>query len=403
MGSTTNPPSSSMDNYNPPDASSPSLVLVEPTHAERLRVWTMTHPKWGAALTLDNYLGREVYLQTVPLAKEGGLTSWILTDRSLPPDERPILSSCESLRKRAIAASSDSSGEIVDGIAHGIASVFTEPQFRGKGYASRMMKEVGEVLKDWQAGDKTQGALFSVLYSDIGKKFYAKNGWAPYPSSHVSFKPAIGTAGGDVNGTVNGKTLTAAAKPIGYHELAELCCADEALLKKRAREVVTIGGKKSAAAILPSLEQLLWHMMREDYMTKHIFGKTPDVRGAVYGEKGKRIWAIWSRGYYGGLETIKGNTFHILRFVIEDEEGMEEEEMVKGFGEIVKIAQREAGEWRSEDIQMWNPGETTRRLIEKSGVEYKIVEREEDSIASLRWYGEGELEEWVGNEKYAWC
>lgn len=398
MGSTTSPPSSSMDSQFP-DASSPSLVLVEPTHAERLRVWTMTHPKWGAALTLDNYLGREVYLQTVPLAKEGGLTSWILTDGSLSPDERPILSSCESLRKRAIAASS-TSGEIVDGIAHGVASVFTEPQFRGKGYASRMMKEVGEVLKKWQAEDEKKTALFSVLYSDIGKKFYAKNGWAPYPSAHVSFKPAAGAP--MVNGDVNEKK--AGAKPIGYHELAELCCADEALLKKRVKEAVTTGGKKTAAAILPSLEQLLWHMMREDYMTKHIFGKTPDVRGAVYGEeKGKRIWAVWSRGYYGGLETIKGNTFHILRFVIEDEDGMGEEEMVRGFGEIVRIAQREAGEWRSEDIQMWNPGEMTRRLIERSGVEHTIVEREESSIASLRWYGEGELDEWVGNEKYAWC
>ncbi|KAM7214207.1 hypothetical protein V8F06_010396 [Rhypophila decipiens] len=387
-----------------PDASSSSLIVTQPTNKERLHVWTMTHPKWGAALTLDNYLGREAYLQTVPLAKEGGLTQWILTDGSMRPDERPILSSCESLKKGAIAAlSSSSSSEpkevvVVDGIAHGIASVFTEPQFRGKGYASRMMREVGKALERWQAETSLpdQRALFSVLYSDIGKSFYAKNGWAPFPSAHVSFSPASGAAAADT-----GKKL---AKPIGYHELAELCNADEARLREEIKEAVVVsGGKKSAAAILPSLEQLLWHMMREDYMTKHIFGRTPSVRGAVYGEeKGKRMWAIWSRGYYGGLETIKGNTFHILRFVVEDNHA-EQSELVDGFRSIIQLARSEAAEWRSEDIQMWNPGPLARGLIETSGVQHRIVEREEDSIPSLMWYGEGQLDEWVANEKYAWC
>lgn len=375
-----------------PDASSPSLIVTQPTHNERLRVWSMTHRKWGAALTLDNYLGREVYLLTVPMAKDGGLTNWILTDSSLPPDERPILSSCESLRKRAVTATSaDGEVVVVDGIAHGLGSVFTELEFRGKGYASRMMREVGDALKGWQSEGKS--AVFSVLYSDIGKTFYAKNGWAPFPSSHVSFSPVPST----------GEASSTLAKPIGYHELAELCSVDEVLLKKRLREAVLKSGRGgNAAAVVPNLEQLLWHMMREDYMTKHIFGKTPDVRGAVYGEKGKRIWAIWSRGYYGGLETIEGNTFHILRFVIEDED-MAESELVDGFRSIIEIAQKEAAEWRSQDIQMWNPGSMTRRLIDASGLEYRFVERDSDSIASLRWNGEGELDDWVANEKFAWC
>ena len=354
----------------------------------------MTHRKWGAALTLDNYLGREVYLLTVPMAKDGGLTNWILTDSSLPPDERPILSSCESLRKRAVTAAASADGEVVvvDGIAHGLGSVFTEEEFRGKGYASRMMREVGEALKGWQA-EGGRSALFSVLYSDIGKTFYARNGWAPFASSHVSFAPVA----------LAGETGGALAKAIGYHELAELCSVDEGLVKRRVGESVgKAGGKRNAAAVMPNLEQMLWHMMREDYMTKHIFGKTPDVRGAVYGEKGRRIWAIWSRGYYGGLETIEGNTFHILRFVIEDE-NMAEGELVDGFRSIIEIAQREAAEWRSQDIQMWNPGAMTRRLIDASGLEYRFVERDSDSIASLRWNGEGQLDDWVANEKFAWC
>ncbi|KAK3319020.1 hypothetical protein B0H66DRAFT_255041 [Apodospora peruviana] len=402
---------------SPPDVGSPSLILTRPTPAERTKVWTMTHPKWGAALTLDDYLGREVYLTTVPLAKDGGLTQWILTDSTFPPDQRPILSSCESLRKRALSASSSSSGELIEGIAHGIASVFTDPQYRGRGYASRMMRELGKVLRRWQVKDKNDQqsetssdasgpeSLFSVLYSDIGKTFYARNGWAPHASSHVQFAPVHGASSGLEPQNGYRTTSQNVAKPIGYHELAELCSVDERLLRETLKHRVTQEGKKNAAAILPDLDSLLWHLMREDYMTKHIFGQTPAVKGAVWGEeKGKRMWAVWTRGYYGGLEKIEGNTLHILRFVVEDE-GAEVECLREGFRSIVQIAQAEAAEWRSQDVQMWNPTPLTKKLVEGCGLEYEFVERDKESIASLMWYGEGQSEEvdWVANEKYGWC
>lgn len=42
------------------------------------------------------------------------------------------------------------------------------------------------------------------------------------------------------------------------------------------------------------------------------------------------------------------------------------------------------------------------KLLVRKGVGYQREERETDSIASLMWYGEGEVE-WVANEKFAWC
>ncbi len=179
-----------------PSSSSPSLILTNPTPAELVRTWTLTHPKWGPALTHDDYLQREEYLTTVPLAKDGGITHWILTDRPREPGQRLVLSSCETLRKRTLVCGPD--GEVRYGIAHGIASVFTDPQLRGKGYASRMMEELGRALETWQADEGrssstspppsrgssngTDGAKshFSVLYSDIGKTFYRAKGWEPY-------------------------------------------------------------------------------------------------------------------------------------------------------------------------------------------------------------------------------
>ncbi|KAK4188280.1 hypothetical protein QBC35DRAFT_496733 [Podospora australis] len=387
-----------------PDASSPSFILTNPTPEELTKVFTLSHPKWGNALSLKDYLARERYLTTVPLSKDGGITHWILTLSSISPgEERPILSSCESIRKRAFYTEN---GKVKEGVAHGIASVFTDPTYRGKGYASRMMRELGKRLERWQVlGKDDQGreegkerSVASVLYSDIGKSFYAKHGWRAYESGHVSFKPLGQTS-------QNGEKKTQGVKEIGYHELAELCAVDERLLKKQLEGLAAQDGKRRYVALVPELDQLLWHMMREDFMTKHIFGKTPAVKGAVAGEVGKRVWALWMRGYYGGKETTEGNTLHILRVVMEDEENTLEKELAEGLKAIVRIAQREAAEWRSEDVQMWNPGQKLKKVLELSGIEeYAFVERDKESIASLMWYGEGEEEvDWVANEKYAWC
>ncbi|KAJ9138434.1 Lysine acetyltransferase [Pleurostoma richardsiae] len=391
-----------------PSASSPSLVLTHPTPAEKRRTWTLSHAMWGGALKLDDYLRREEYLATVPVAKDGGMTHWILTDGSLPPDARPILSSCETLTKRAIACRAGGDGGIQEGVAFGIASVFTDPQFRGRGYARRMMNDLGPALSgqsEEAARSNGPGSrpLFSVLYSDIGKEFYTKSGWAPFESSHLAFTPApsLTPAGGEPAST---------AKPIGYHELAELCAADERLLRARlarqARELEAAGAqKKVCVALVPNLDTMLWHLMREDYMTKHIFGRTPTVRGAVFGEPGRRVWAVWTRGYYGGLQTMEGNTLHVLRVAVEDEEQISEDYLGEGFRSIVQIAQAEAAEWHSQDVQMWNPSPLLRRAADRSGIKHEFVERDKESIASLMPYtGEAASEvDWVLNEKFGWC
>lgn len=401
-----------------PSASSPDLVLAESTKAELQHVWALHHPMWGPALKLEDYLNREKFLMAVPLAKNGGVTHWILTDKNGTPDDRPIYASCESLRKRALASRVGANGQVViqDGIAHGIASVFTNPTYRGKGYASRMMADLGPKLKEWSEGRKEPKnananandeaavvtlSLFSVLYSDIGKTFYAKNGWAAFDSTHLSFKPAA-----------EGQPAPAsspAVKPLGYHDLAVLCDLDEKTLRKTmARRAESLESREQTccAALMPDLDQFLWHLMREDFMTTHIFGKTPTIRGAQWGEPGKRVWAVWTRGYYGGLEKREGNTFHILRFAVEEDEATADEAYVaEAFREIIAVAQHEAREWLSFDIQMWNPSPLLRSAVAKSGLEYELVDREKESIASLMWYGEEPTEavDWVANEKYAWC
>lgn len=105
---------------------------------------------------------REQYLADQDLTRNGGITWWVLVDTAVSP--RRVLCGCETLRKKAFVARD---GKVEEVVCHGIGSVFCPPENRGRGYAGRMMKELGRKLRTWQAEERP--CLFSVLYSDIGK------------------------------------------------------------------------------------------------------------------------------------------------------------------------------------------------------------------------------------------
>lgn len=327
---------------------------------------------------------------TVPLAKDGGVTHWILVDHTLPPNERPILGSCETLRKRVLISKNS---VVTEGITHGIGSVFCDPKYRGKGYASRMMKELGLKLKEWQT-DKTQeepDCPFSFLYSDIGKKYYAAHGWHVYPSTHVTLPPmALPSAS------------TANVQLLGDADIEAFCILDGSRIKKELSENQS---SKIQVALLPDHDVMVWHHAREQFMTSKIFGKTPQTKGAVAGSPGSRVWAIWTRSFYGPLVHDSGNALHILRLVVEDNTSSDQN--AEHLKSILQLAQAEALEWKVSDVQFWNPTETVKELMHKTGLEWKEEDRESESITSLMWYGEGSGKSdeiaWVANEKYGWC
>lgn len=153
-----------------PDSKSPNLILTQPTDKEKFQCWVLNGQSWRGALPTETYYRREAHLANQPLTANGGISYWILVDCNEPKDSekpRQILSACETLRKRAFIATKEG-GKVEEIVAHGIGSVFCNPDLRGRGYAGRMMKELGKHLEAWQQaeGKKTK---FTVLYSDIGK------------------------------------------------------------------------------------------------------------------------------------------------------------------------------------------------------------------------------------------
>lgn len=156
---------------NLPKGDSPTLALVHPTEEEQLIQSKLNGAEWRGALSSDAYLRREITLSKQALTKDGGITYWILIDTALEnnplePDSgtRLPLASCETYRKRALVWRD---GKVQEVISHGIGSVFCGNHLRRRGYAQRMMMELGKTLRTHQTEEKE--CLFSILYSDIGK------------------------------------------------------------------------------------------------------------------------------------------------------------------------------------------------------------------------------------------
>ncbi|KAK7756749.1 hypothetical protein SLS62_001192 [Diatrype stigma] len=312
-----------------PDATSETLVLTRPTDEEKRRTWTLNYREWGGALSLDQYLQREPYVTTIPLSRDGGMAHWILTTQaqgttasppSLSPSPRPVLASCESIRKRVLVArpppsprgggggsggsDADDGAQVTEAIGYGIGSVYTYPECRGRSYAKRMLKELGVALKKAQPGTRDDGAaaatttakagagggqeasrggqdpgsgsgsglgsepqvVCSALWSDIGKRFYASKGWHPFPSVHVSFPASSNSS--ITNPNPNPRV---ALEPITYANLASLAALDEAQLRRRLARTAARTGR-TAFAFAPDHDALRWHLYRDGFVAAFVHG-----------------------------------------------------------------------------------------------------------------------------------
>ena len=323
------------------------------------------------------------------------MTNWILTDKNLPPDQRPILCSCETFRKRAFISARD--GILSEKTIHGVASVFCDPVLRLRGYGSRLMRELAEILRTFQA-EKTE-PVGSVLYSDIGTKYYADLGWHPFPiNAHIELNPVAAPGG-------------SRPTPLLSEDLGQLCEEDEAMIRKALNNVSSNG--KMRMMLVPDLDHMLWHHKKEEFVCKKLFGKQPAIKGAIVGQPGNRMWAIWTHRFYEHPESASSeNTLYILRLVIENQatatsDAEQADSEIEQMRAILQTAQAEAAEWNLHRVMMWGPTPLVLGLVERTGIQHRRIEREHEGIASLLWYGEGSGKEdsleWLGNEKYGWC
>lgn len=260
------------------------------------------------------------------------------------------------------------------------------------------MRELAEILRTFQA-DMTE-SVGSVLYSDIGKKFYSDLGWHPFPiNTHVELEPSIAPEG-------------LRAKQLLSGDLERLCEEDETIIRKDLTGISTSG--KIRIMLVPDLDHMLWHHKKEEFVCDKLFGKQPEIKGAIVGQPGNRMWAIWTHRFYGDPGSASSeNTLYVLRLVLENQaiastsHAEQGDSQVEQMNAILQAAQAEAAEWKLHLVMLWDPTPLVLKLVERKGILHRRIERDQEGVASLLWYGEGtgkeDTLEWLGNEKYGWC
>ncbi|KAK3687881.1 hypothetical protein B0T22DRAFT_510863 [Podospora appendiculata] len=350
---------------NIPSADSPLLGLRHPTKKECLRIWRLASLSWRDSLDENQFLEESAYLLTIPLAKDGGMTLTLV---------------------------SNPGGSASDKNLHGIASVFTDPEYRRRGYGRRMMRELSLELRNFHFDRETN--VGAVLYSDIGKQYYAALGWQPFPNNgHVEFSAS------------NPPAPVSTATELYQHDLEALCKLDEETMRNALAKPFT--SRNTKICIIPNMNHMLWHHCKEDFAAEKNFGRAAPARGALVGQPGNRMWAIWTRRWYDKPDSPDAhNTLYVLRLVVENEDG-DRDAQAEQLKTLIETMQREAHAWKLQDVKVWDPSPLVRDLVEKTGVAHKTIMREEEGIASLQWFGQenataGSIE-WIANEKYAWC
>jgi GNAT superfamily N-acetyltransferase len=384
-------------NITLPSAFSSDLILVPATPEEYIECVRLNSTAWKGPLSQELYVEREKHLLSQNLTDNGSQTCWVLVDRNGLAGCRVIFAACESFRKRAFFAHD---GRVEDVLSHAIGSVYVRSEFRGKGYAGRMMEELGKKLETWQAGNELRKkSLFSILFSDIGKTFYARFGWIPFKSSHITLSPMSPNE-------VKNRVSLPAARPMSAEDVKESMCSDIAIRKQR--ELLRVASEKCPGvkvAVVPNYEHMTWHWAREEFYARHnILNKPlPAVKGA--GIDSQNVYCTWTRTVG---ETPNSRTLHILRWMYDEPKSpAEEKATVEAIAAVIQRAQLEAYEWEMRDVQFWNPTPLLEQAARMLDPIISIENRDESSIASLKWNGRevglSSDVEWMFNEKYAWC
>ncbi|KAI1774159.1 hypothetical protein F4818DRAFT_442320 [Hypoxylon cercidicola] len=309
-----------------PSSESPDLYRSQLTPEECTQIWSNTATSWKDSLTVPLYLIESQYLTTIPLAKDGRMTTWSFRKRSTTSDERD---------------------NVEKGLVYGVASVFCLSEFRGRGYGTRHMKELAKVLHGWQC--EYGKSIGSVPYSNIGQESYDRLGWLPNPRNrHFVFPPV----------KMEKPTL---AQLVPESELEAHCLRDEVMVCERRDP------REPWQAGLGSLNASLLRVPGPSHEEE---------------EDGGNVLHILRLVVEGDDTAYKPHEDQLLP---PTDPYVEQAAALKA---VLQAAQAEAAKWRLDHVKLWERSplaQTTVLLLNPGSIEAALPEK---TIASALWFKE---------------
>ncbi|KAK3330568.1 hypothetical protein B0H66DRAFT_67944 [Apodospora peruviana] len=377
------------------------INFSEATPEQRQLAWELNGSAWAKPMPLDVYVAREAYLSQQQLCSDRGCQYWVLHLKGYP---RQIIASCETTRKTVLISEEGVSRE---GRGYSIASVYTNPSYRRRGMAAFLLRRLQEHM------DRDSDC--SVLYSDVGKTYYAGLGWRVFPSNQVTLTllpsptPSPTSSSPTLASPNDGKqeqqqhpvfthSQPGRVRSLELEELRELCEIDEFHVTARFDKILADG--KRHVAFLPSYPQISWQLARSGFMGRKLFEKAPKHKGAV--TDNGRSWIYWDHDW----REKKLKVLRIVQVLFKTEE-----ERIDDIKVLLESALAEANAWGLPKVLLWNPDEVMTRGCKAAGnahpEDVKIVfdERADTSIPSLRWAGGKDTHNtvWEDNFYYCWC
>ncbi|KAG0269604.1 hypothetical protein BGZ95_002003 [Linnemannia exigua] len=326
------------------------------------RTWANNRVEWGPTLDEETYYAREKVLASQEFTRDNKLQVWILVPKtfdSANPQLDLILSAVETFERPGIVASK---GEgLKDVLSISVASVFTPVPYRGRGYASLMMKLL------WKEIGNMKDVSFSFLYSDVGPTFYGRLGWTPKRSEEIIIATTPTITGGNTP-----------VEMVTDSNLSELIAADAEQVRIQLKAQIETARPRSLPSLLRSQPVSAGCMLALVKLDQQI---------TELGARQGKSFVLWFH------DLLKDQLF-VIRWHLDPSEGDETART------LIKAAQEEANKWKLSKVVIWNAEQSLADLLK---VETKYRDSAIPSLGLVNSTIETDNVEWVHNEKYSWC
>ncbi|KAI0088857.1 hypothetical protein BDY19DRAFT_1041718 [Irpex rosettiformis] len=377
------------------------LTLVKATPAQELDSCKRTFVQWSRGMTMEEYVERDKVMAQQEHCADGKWTTWVLVPRH-DPTTLNYLCSCETFRRvGAIARPEDTQARNV--VSYGVASVFTPDQNRGLGYASHMMRLLHWVLAPvdvlppfppaWGAPppDGPHDGQFSVLYSDVGSKFYhncgptpsAGSGWETVNPISTSWKVDVDDSFTKRGVDSNEWTL------LTKEDACEIWEKDSWTMKDDIASTASTTGKL-ALTFLPTGGVGEFSIQRTMKFTPDLKPVLDKFWGVAHSQGDRGLpspdaYATWT--YEPGTKTIVLTRLRACS---------------NNFPSLVEKLREISKSLDKDTIEAWNVPEHLREAAESAG---GVTVLREEHLSAVKWYGPEEKEQllWLFNEKFCWC